>query len=95
MGFAMLCAGAVRSKNCMNICLMNVLDPCFSAPAFFLVGYGFAHGNGTPSNGFIGNNDFALEDFQDWHQFIFQWAFAAASATITTGSVAERCTFQV
>lgn len=58
----MLCAGSVRSKNCMNILLKNVLDACFGAPIFFLLGYGFAYG--VPSKGeanpFIGSNDFAL-----------------------------------
>mmetsp|Transcript_12480 Transcript_12480/g.16999 ORF Transcript_12480/g.16999 Transcript_12480/m.16999 type:complete len:497 (+) Transcript_12480:163-1653(+) len=97
-GFAMLCAGSVRSKNCMNILLKNVLDACFGAPVFFLFGWGFAYGDGTPDNGFIGNNDFALVDLvahgSGWHDFIFQWAFAAATATIVSGSVAERCTFQ-
>ncbi|KAK3287211.1 ammonium transporter, variant 2 [Cymbomonas tetramitiformis] len=92
-GFAMLCAGSVRTKNYMNILLKNVLDACFGAPVFYLVGYGFAYGAGTPTNKFIGNNDFALEDFTDWNVFIFQWAFAAATATIVSGSVAERCTF--
>jgi len=99
-GFAMLCAGSVRSKNCMNILLKNVLDACFGAPIFFLLGFGFAYG--VPSKGdpnpFIGSNDFALVDLLEhgwgWHEFLFQWAFAAATATIVSGSVAERCTFQ-
>jgi len=95
VGFAMLCAGSIRSKNCMNILLKNVLDCCFGAPIYFLFGYGFAYGEGSDgTNGFIGNNDFALDDFSDWPTFIFQWAFAAATATIVSGSVAERCTFQ-
>jgi len=95
VGFAMLCAGSIRTKNCMNILLKNVLDCCFGAPIYFLFGYGFAYGEGeNGSNGFIGNNDFALDDFTDWQTFMFQWAFAAATATIVSGSVAERCTFQ-
>jgi len=97
-GFAMLCAGSVRSKNCMNILLKNVLDACFGAPVFFLFGWGFAYGNGTETNSFIGNDDFALVDLlseggASWNGFLFQWAFAAATATIVSGSVAERCTF--
>mmetsp|Transcript_36817 Transcript_36817/g.80214 ORF Transcript_36817/g.80214 Transcript_36817/m.80214 type:complete len:491 (-) Transcript_36817:147-1619(-) len=93
-GFAMLCAGSVRSKNCMNILLKNVLDACFGAPMYWAFGYAFAYGEGSSTNGFIGNNDFFLDDFTDWPFFIFQWAFAAATATIVSGSVAERCTFQ-
>jgi len=102
-GFAMLCAGSVRSKNCMNILLKNVLDACFGAPIFFLFGYGFAYGVGDKEdNGFIGNNNFALDNHRayiaegadSWNGFLFQWAFAAATATIVSGSVAERCSFQ-
>lgn len=93
-GFAMLCAGSVRSKNCMNILLKNILDACFGAPVFWLFGYGFAYGASDGGNDFIGNDLFGLDDFNDWSGFIFQWAFAAATATIVSGSVAERCSFQ-
>ena len=41
-GFAMLCAGSVRSKNTKNILIKNVLDACVGALAFFIFGYGFA-----------------------------------------------------
>jgi ammonium transporter, Amt family len=34
-GFAMLCAGAVRSKNTMSILLKNVLDACTCAISFW------------------------------------------------------------
>ena len=37
-GFAMVCAGAVRSKNVQNSMLKNLLDACGAAVAFFLVG---------------------------------------------------------
>lgn len=37
-GFAMLCAGAIRSKNTMNILLQTILDAASSAVAFYVLG---------------------------------------------------------
>ena len=34
-GFAMLCAGAVRSKNTVNILLKNVMDACGGAISYW------------------------------------------------------------
>merc|ERR1719282_1571734 len=84
-GFAMLCAGSVRSKNTMNILLKNILDACAGAVAFYLFGYGVAYGEG------MGN--LALADTTDFNSWVFQWAFAATAATIVAGSVAERTQF--
>merc|ERR1719174_2755713 len=87
-GFAMLCAGSVRSKNTMNIMLKNVLDACVGALFFYGVAYGA--GSGAP-NPFIGTGTLALSGgFTDWSTWLFNWAFAATGATITAGSVAER-----
>ncbi len=36
-GFAMLCAGAIRAKNTMNILLQTILDAAVSAIMFYLV----------------------------------------------------------
>ena len=36
-GFAMLCAGAVRTKNTMNILLKNVMDACGGALSYWYV----------------------------------------------------------
>ena len=92
-GFAMLCAGSVRTKNTMNILLKNVLDACAASVAFYVLGYGFAYGTCKHNNGFIGCGLFALHSVfseSSWQSFLFQWAFSAASATIVSGSVAER-----
>jgi len=101
-GFAMLCAGSVRSKNVMNILIKNVLDACVGCIAFYLFGYGVAYGTDKKgkASSFIGAGDFALAKgekdaaFTDWNFFLFQWAFSAAAATIVSGSVAERTAFQ-
>lgn len=101
-GFAMLCAGSVRSKNVMNILIKNVLDACVGCMAYYAFGFGCAYGldgDGKASS-FIGAGSFFLakgdspEAFSDWGTFLFQWAFAAAAATITSGSMAERTAFQ-
>eukprot|EP00892_Ulva_mutabilis_P011437 jgi/Ulvmu1/8666/UM047_0004.1 len=98
-GFAMLCAGSVRSKNTVNILIKNVIDGCAGAVAFYAIGYGLAYGTAEDGSGnpFIGTNDFFLSQTSEsaaWHAWLFQWAFAAATATIVSGSVAERCTFE-
>jgi len=97
-GFAMLEAGAVRSKNAVNILFKNLIDGAISAICFWILGYGFAYGN--TKGGFIGVSLYALSgdefDLNDTDQlnfqsFFFQWAFAATAATIVSGCVAERC----
>lgn len=91
----MLCAGSVRTKNTMNILIKNVLDACAGALAYYVCGYAFAYGDS--SNSFIGHSQFALAGIDktsfDWSFYLFQWAFAAATATIVSGSVAERTQF--
>lgn len=94
-GFAMLCAGSVRSKNTMNILLKNILDACAGCIAYYLFGYALAYGNCNQPNAFCGCGNFALSagatgDFADWSFYFFQWTFAACAATIVVGSVAER-----
>ena len=102
-GFAMLCAGSVRSKNVMNILIKNVLDACIGCIAYFCFGYAISYGtkdSSSFSGGFAGEGWFFLAkgdhdtSFDTWHVFFFQWAFTAAAATITSGAMAERTAFQ-
>lgn len=99
LGFAMLCAGSVRAKNTLNIMLTNVLDAASGSISYYLFGFAFAFGTGSSTNSFIGNYFFCLRGFPneaagfDYSFFIFQWAFAIASAGITSGSIAERTQF--
>merc|ERR1712164_226489 len=99
-GFAMLCAGSVRSKNTKNILIKNVLDACVGAFAWFLFGYGFAFGkpsDETGMNSFIGSGNFAMKGVstqKDIAMYLFQWSFSAAATTIVSGSVAERTKFE-
>ena len=99
-GFAMLCAGSVRSKNTKNILIKNVLDACVGALAWFYLGYGFAFGkpsDETGMNSFIGSGNFAMKGVstqKDIAMYLFQWSFSAAATTIVSGSVAERTKFE-
>merc|ERR1719324_775346 len=97
-GFAMLCAGCLREKNIKNIMLKNLLDACVGAIGFWACGYAFSYGNknGTDDWTLIGDTYFALyggfeDDNVGYHNWFFQFAFAATAATIVSGAVAERC----
>ncbi|GFR40281.1 hypothetical protein Agub_g438, partial [Astrephomene gubernaculifera] len=59
-GFAMLAAGAIRSKNAVNILLQTLMDACASAIMWYLIGFGFAYGIGDKPNRFIGDALFGL-----------------------------------
>eukprot|EP00210_Caulerpa_lentillifera_P004719 g4503.t1 len=100
-GFAMLEAGTVRSKHTNNILLKNLVDACVAALIWWSVGFPLAFGKTDHAfRRFIGGNNFFLTNvdiFEDptfYSRWIFQWAFAATSATIVSGAVAERCQFR-
>eukprot|EP00808_Paulinella_micropora_P019038 g42233.t1 len=96
-GFGMIEAGSVRAKNVSNILFKNLLDGAMGSIGFWAIGYGLAYGVGDAGpNGFIGTGNFVLSQFNDegaagYVGFFWQLVFAATSATIISGSVAERC----
>ena len=74
--------------------MKNVLDTCIAGLMFYALGYAFAFGNA--GNSFIswgneGGGAFFLHDEHEFERWFHQWAFAAASATIVSGALAERC----
>jgi Amt family ammonium transporter len=95
MGFLLLEAGFVRTKNTINVAQKNIADLMFSVAAFWLVGFSLMFG--VSQGGWFGwSPDFAmLSDGTDWHFtfFVFQAMFCGTAATIVSGAVAERLTF--
>jgi len=104
----MLSAGAVRSKNTQNILLCTTLDLCTCAIAWYLTGFGFAFGADN-GDGFIGTTFFVGLDVDKRGMtsgtqqqgsgvtmafWFFEFCFAATSATIVAGAVAERARFE-
>ena len=92
IGFLLLEAGMVRSKNSINVAMKNVMDFCVSTIAFALVGFMIAFG---PTGPFMIGQDAGLIglrelDNQQLIFFIFQAMFCGTAATIVSGGVAER-----
>ncbi len=96
-GFAMLEAGLVRSKNVSMQCLKNIALYSISGIMFWVVGYslmytgvdggyiGTAEPYSWPAAGAVNEGDYSVGS--DW---FFQMVFCAATASIVSGTVAER-----
>ena len=98
-GFAMLEAGFVRTKNVSMQCLKNITLYSVAGLMFWIIGYNLMYG-GTPN--FFGAWDFtgytfAAEDvdtgYSSYSDWFFQMVFCATTASIVSGTVAERIKF--
>ena len=101
-GFAMCEAGFTRAKNTGNILMKNMMDFVLGSLFFFIFGFAIMHG--TDWNGIIGIKGFfnptTLDDADGLFNglpigvfLIFHTVFCATSATIVSGSMAERTKF--
>lgn len=96
VGFLMLEAGFVRSKNSINVALKNLCDFVIAVICFGAFGLMIMFG---PSVGGLVGFDSSLSMFDradPWLLtfFIFQVVFCGTAATIVSGAVAERMTFR-
>ncbi len=93
-GFAMCEAGFTRAKNTGNIIMKNLMDFCIGTVVFILIGFGLLLGEDLM--GIIGKPGFDIFTNYagfDWSNFVFNLVFCATTATIVSGSMAERTKF--
>ena len=95
-GFALVEAGMTRAKNTANILMKNFCDFMAGTVIFWLVGFSMMYGS---DHGLLGWSSFCFigEDSNVPAEatFIFQTVFCATTATIVSGSMAERTKFSM
>lgn len=94
-GFAMCEAGFTRAKNSGNIIMKNLMDFCIGTVMWFICGASLMLGENV-LNGFAGG--FSFDVFTNYGNFnysafVFNLVFCATTATIVSGSMAERTKF--
>lgn len=94
-GFAMCEAGFTRAKNAGNIIMKNLMDFCIGTVMWFICGASLMLGENV-LHGFAGG--FSFDVFTnygnfDYSAFVFNLVFCATTATIVSGSMAERTKF--
>ena len=94
-GFAMCEAGFTRAKNAGNIIMKNLMDFCIGTVMWFICGASLMLGENI-LGGFAGG--FSFDVFTnygnfDYSAFVFNLVFCATTATIVSGSMAERTKF--
>lgn len=100
LGFACVESGFVQKKNVVNILFKNTLIPTIGIITYFIMGFNLMYpgveggffafagfGIGLPEGG---ETSAYSEGYTYWTDFLFQAMFAATSATIVSGAVAER-----
>lgn len=101
-GFACCESGFATTKSTCNIMMKNAADFCVGALVYYFIGFGLMYGNDW--HGLIGVTGFFNpldQDLAIWDglglskevYLLFQTMFCATTATIISGSVAERFKF--
>jgi Amt family ammonium transporter len=99
VGFVMLEAGFARSREAVNILVEGIADTFICGMTFWAWGFAFMFEPGTP---FIGTTGFMLQGLADTYGstgipllafWVFQFAFADTTSTITSGAMVGRTGF--
>jgi Amt family ammonium transporter len=102
LGFATLEAGLSQQKNTVNILFKNVVVIAIGILTYALVGFNLMYPGADFAGGVFGFAGFGIgtgpeglttaysAGYTYWTDFIFQAVFAATTATIVSGAVAER-----
>jgi ammonium transporter, Amt family len=99
-GFVMLEAGFARTRETVNVLMECIFDTCICGILFWAIGYAFMFSHG---NGFIGYHWFFLSGAPSTYEvtgipilahWIFQFAFADTTSTITSGAMIGRTSFR-
>ncbi|MGK0284600.1 MAG: Amt family ammonium transporter [Patiriisocius sp.] len=90
-GFLLLEGGRVRSKNSINVAQKNVTDLVLAWVCFFTIGFSIMFGVTVPE---LFNADSSSKNPPDILDFVFQFCFCCTTATVLSGSVAERISFR-
>ncbi len=94
-GFAMCEAGFTRAKNAGNIIMKNLMDFCIGTVMWFICGASLMLGPNI-LHGFAGGFNFDVFTNYgsfNYSSFVFNLVFCATTATIVSGSMAERTKF--
>lgn len=99
-GFALLEAGATRTKNAGAVFMKNLMDFFMCGLAFWAFGFALMFGGSELASGLGSGNQFFgtsgwfltgdAKDVGTMELWIFQMVFAATAATIVSGALAER-----
>ena len=103
-GFAMIEAGSVRSKNASVICLKNITLFSLAGLVYYAWGYSIMYTDvssfmGSLGNAFVGPSEaekagdvanIITNNTSTMTDFFFQLTFVAATASIVSGTIAER-----
>jgi len=98
-GFMMLEGGFARSRETVNVMLEGIIDTCLCGLLFYGWGFAWMFGSGC---GLIGNQYYFLQHIPDTYGttgvptlaiFLFQFAFADCTSTITSGAMVGRTGF--
>ncbi|HPS82539.1 MAG TPA: ammonium transporter, partial [Candidatus Limiplasma sp.] len=98
-GFAMVETGFTRAKNAGNIIMKNLMDFAIGSIAYWFIGFSLMFGK--DNGGLIGSISLLINgdllsipaNLTKFTFVMFQTVFAATSATIVSGAMAERTKF--